>query len=418
MKKFGLLIIFFCTISTLNAQISLTGVGTYTQDFNSLAGTGTSSTLPTGWYLSESGTSANTLYTAGSGSNNTGDTYSFGTTFIDRAFGGLRSGSLIPVIGASFTNNTGSAITQISITYTGEQWRAGVLNRGAADRLDFQLSTDAASLTTGTWTDYDALDFYSPNINTTLGAKDGNSAENRTIISFTITGLNIINGATFWIRWTDFDITSTDDALAIDDFSIDQSALPVELSSFSATTIGSIVKLNWQTETEVNNYGFDILRQAEDEKVWTKIGFVNGYGNSNSPRSYSYEDKNLPGGRQGVTAGKYAYRLKQIDNDGQFEYSKVIEVDFGAPKKFELSQNYPNPFNPVTTIRFNLSEAGNVKITLFNILGQEIKTIVNDFKESGVHTINFDASDLNSGMYIYKLESGSFIQTRKMTLVK
>ncbi|MCK7523523.1 MAG: T9SS type A sorting domain-containing protein [Ignavibacteriales bacterium] len=109
------------------------------------------------------------------------------------------------------------------------------------------------------------------------------------------------------------------------------------------------------------------------------------------------EDKN-------VTAGKYSYRLKQIDNDGQFEYSKTIEVDFGAPKKFELSQNYPNPFNPITTIRFNLPEAGNVKLTLFNILGQEIKTLVNEYKESGVHTINFDANELN--------QRNVYIQTR------
>jgi hypothetical protein len=191
---------------------------------------------------------------------------------------------------------------------------------------------------------------------------------------------------------------------------------PVELTSFSATTIGSTVKLSWATATEVNNYGFEILRQAHTSTTlsvtsWEKIGFVQGAGNSNSPKSYFYEDKN-------VSAGKYSYRLKQIDNDGQFEYSKAIEVDLGAPKKFELSQNYPNPFNPTTTVRFNLPEAGNVKLTLFNILGQELKTLVNEFKESGVHTINFDASELNSGIYIYKLEAGSFVQTRKMTLVK
>ncbi len=194
---------------------------------------------------------------------------------------------------------------------------------------------------------------------------------------------------------------------------ISANILPVELSSFSASIIGNAVKLNWKTATEVNNYGFEVERCAlsAERQAWEKLGFVNGNGNSNSPKSYSYEDKN-------VTAGKYSYRLKQIDNDGQFEYSKAIEVDLGAPKKFELSQNYPNPFNPITTIRFNLPEAGNVKLTLFNILGQEIKTLVNEFKESGVHTINFDASDLNSGMYIYKIEAGTFVQTRKMTLVK
>ncbi len=194
-----------------------------------------------------------------------------------------------------------------------------------------------------------------------------------------------------------------------------QAPLPVELTSFSASVVGNAVKLNWRTETEVNNYGFDVERKVGSLQStvsnYEKVGFVNGNGNSNSPKSYSFEDKN-------VTAGKYSYRLKQIDNDGQFEYSKSIEVDFGAPKKFELSQNYPNPFNPITTISFNLPEAGNVKLTVFNILGQELKTLVNEFKESGVHTINFDASELNSGMYIYKIEAGTFVQTRKMTLVK
>ncbi len=198
-------------------------------------------------------------------------------------------------------------------------------------------------------------------------------------------------------------------------YNSDNAPLPVELTSFSASVVGNAVKLNWRTETEVNNYGFEVERIVGSLQStvgnWEKIGFVNGNGNSNSPKSYSFDDKN-------VTAGKYSYRLKQIDNDGQFEYSKAIEVNFGAPKKFELSQNYPNPFNPITTISFNLPEADNVKLTVFNILGQELKTLVNEFKESGVHTINFDASELNSGMYIYKIEAGTFVQTRKMTLVK
>ncbi len=144
---------------------------------------------------------------------------------------------------------------------------------------------------------------------------------------------------------------------------------------------------------------------------WKTIGFVNGNGNSNSPKSYSYEDKN-------VIAGKYSYRLKQIDNDGQFEYSNSVEVSFMQPTEFRLEQNYPNPFNPATTILFNLSDAGNVKLTLYNLLGQKIRTLVNEYKESGIYTINFDASNLNSGIYIYKIEVGSFTQTRKMTLIK
>ena len=192
-------------------------------------------------------------------------------------------------------------------------------------------------------------------------------------------------------------------------------ALPVELTSFSATTIGSSVKLSWQTATEINNYGFDIERKVGNPQSstsnWETIGFVNGNGNSNSTKNYSFVDNK-------VKTGKYTYRLKQIDNDGQHGYSKNIEVEFGTQKEYELTQNYPNPFNPTTTIGFNLQEAGIVKLTLFNILGQELRTLVNEYKEPGAYNINLDASDLKSGMYLYKLETDSFTQTRKMTLIK
>jgi len=193
--------------------------------------------------------------------------------------------------------------------------------------------------------------------------------------------------------------------------------VPVELTTFSASVIGKNIKLSWNTATEINNYGFEVERSVVKGE-WDKIGFVNGNGNSNSPKDYSFVDNNLPAGRQGVTTGKYSYRLKQIDNDGQFEYSKTIEVDMNGVKKFELTQNYPNPFNPTTTISYILPQAGMVKLTLYNILGQEIRTLVNEVKEAGTHSINFNASDLNSGVYVYKIESGSFTQTKKMTLVK
>jgi hypothetical protein len=223
-KLIAILLFMLFTCVTVFAQVSLTSSGVpYTQDFNSLASTGTSSTVPTGWAFIESGTSARNdgNYTANNGSSNAGDTYSYGaSSSTDRAFGGLLSNTLNYVIGASFTNNIGSTIRSLTISYTGEQWRAGATDRGAADRLDFQYSTDATSLSTGTWMDVDQLDFNSPNINTTLGALDGNAAENRSNISFTITGLNITNGTTFWIRWNDFNISSSDDGLAVDDFSL------------------------------------------------------------------------------------------------------------------------------------------------------------------------------------------------------
>jgi uncharacterized protein len=210
-----------------SGSISLTTLGSaYTQNFDTLANTGTTNsiTVINGWFLEEGNVTAtanNGLYAAGTGSSNTGDTYSFGAAAnSERAFGGLLSGSVTPTIGASFTNNTGSTVTTLDVSYTGEMWRAGVASRGAADRIDFQLSTNATSLTTGTWVDYDSLDFNSPNISTAVGALDGNSATNQAALSFSITGLSIPNGSSFWIRWMDFNISSSDDGLAVDDFSL------------------------------------------------------------------------------------------------------------------------------------------------------------------------------------------------------
>jgi predicted extracellular nuclease len=225
------------SIAYAAGTISLTTAGTaYTQDFNTLANSGTSSTVPNGWDFYELGTNRNITYTAGTGSSLTGDTYSFGSTgSTERAFGGLRSGSLNPTIGANFTNNTGVAITSLAISFTGEQWRAGVSGRNAADALYFQLSTNATSVITGTWTSYTALNYNSTNISTTVGLLDGNAAANRTFVAATITGLNITNGASFWIHWTDSDITGADDALAIDDFSLTPNPIEVAPSVISTT---------------------------------------------------------------------------------------------------------------------------------------------------------------------------------------
>ena len=209
--------------------VSLTTPGSaYTQDFNTLAISGTTNTtLPTGWFLTEQGGGArdNEAYGADSGASNTGDIYSYGSSGSDeRAFGALRSGTLIPFTGASFTNDTGAVITDLTVSYTGEQWRLGTAGR--TDRIDFQISFDATSLTTGTYTDVDALDFSSPTTSGTVGALDGNAAANRTTLSATITGVNIAPGATFFIRWLDLDAAGADDGLAVDDFSITPSNTP------------------------------------------------------------------------------------------------------------------------------------------------------------------------------------------------
>ncbi len=182
--------------------------------------------MPNGWGFAESGTNANTTYTAGTGSSTAGDTYSFGATGnTERAFGGLQSGTLIPTVGGCFINNTGQTITSLDISYTGEQWRLGATGRN--DRLDFQYSTNATSLTTGTYTDFDALDFVAPISMGATGALDGNAAANRVNVPATISGLNIANGATLFIRWNSFDATGADDGLAVDDFSLTPRGTPV-----------------------------------------------------------------------------------------------------------------------------------------------------------------------------------------------
>lgn len=205
----------------LDDPFSIAAVNTaYNENFDGLAQTGNSSTTPTAWTRAEGGSAANTIYTANNGGSTTGDTYSYGATgSSDRAMGGLRTGTLAPTIGAYFRNDTAATLNSLQIAYTGEEWRLGTAGRAIPDRLDFQYSTNATSLTTGTWTDVDALDFSTP-VNTTVGSKDGNNAANRTAISNTINGLSIAPGATFWIRWNDFDATGADDGLAVDDFSI------------------------------------------------------------------------------------------------------------------------------------------------------------------------------------------------------
>jgi hypothetical protein len=185
--------------------------------------------------------------------------------------------------------------------------------------------------------------------------------------------------------------------------------LPVELTFFTASLSGSCVILNWQTETEVSNYGFDIERKVN--KDWEKIGFVSGYGNSNSPKEYSFVD-DKPYGRS-----KFQYRLKQIDTDGQFEYSDIVEAEI-TPDKFTLFQNYPNPFNPTTKIKYQLPIECKVVIKLYDLLGAEVMLVVNEVKASGFYEEEISAESLASGTYIYRIVAGDFVESKKMTLIK
>jgi hypothetical protein len=187
--------------------------------------------------------------------------------------------------------------------------------------------------------------------------------------------------------------------------------LPVELALFDAIVLEDRIILKWSTETEVSNYGFDIERLVENSG-WVKLGFVEGHGNSNSPKEYSFADYDI------TRAGRYKYRLKQIDNDGKFEYSYVITVYVGAPAAFYLSQNYPNPFNPSTQIDYSVPQASKVSLKVFDILGREVASLVDEYKEIGTYTVTFDASNLPGGIYFYTISAGNFVESKKMSLVK
>ena len=191
---------------------------------------------------------------------------------------------------------------------------------------------------------------------------------------------------------------------------IDWGALPVELSSFSSYITTVDVTLNWTTTTEVNNFAFEIERSAGSD--WKTISTVAGHGTTNLPQGYSYSDR-------GLNTGTYNYRLKQIDFNGNFEYHNLSnKVVIGTPTTFKLQQNYPNPFNPETKISYTIPFNGLVTLKIFDIAGKEIMTLVNEQKTAGYYTVNFNAAILPSGIYFYRIQSGDFMETKKMALTK
>jgi hypothetical protein len=199
------------------------------------------------------------------------------------------------------------------------------------------------------------------------------------------------------------------------------SPLPVELASFTYGVSGRNVNLKWITSMEQNNAGFEIYRinESADKGVqsnWSKIGFVNGRGNYNGMTEYNFSDNNL-------NSGKYNYKLKQIDYNGNFEFFEMNgTVSIGTPGKINLAQNYPNPFNPVTNIGFEIPQDARVSLRIYDIAGREIATLVDELKTAGYHTVKFDASNFASGMYFYKIrvdaKGGITEYTRKMSVVK
>jgi hypothetical protein len=219
-------------------------------------------------------------------------------------------------------------------------------------------------------------------------------------------------GGCFWWYYKQDCVPYTKTLWSVLNNAINNIPMPVVLASFTSSFNNRDAKLNWSTSAELNNSGFDVERSS-DEVRWTKIDFVKGSGTSHIPVYYSFVDKNL-------ATGKYRYRLKQYDYNGNFEYYNLSnDVEIGAPSRYDLTQNYPNPFNPQTRIDFTIPVDSKVSLIIYDVSGRETaKLINNEIRKADYYTVNFNASALSSGIYFYKIIADNFVQTKKMMVVK
>lgn len=187
--------------------------------------------------------------------------------------------------------------------------------------------------------------------------------------------------------------------------------VPVELTSFKVELADNLVLVVWETATEVNNLGFNIERRMEKGN-WAKIAFIKGKGTSSSPQVYIYNDE------EHLESGIYYYRIKQIDFNGTYRYYNKAQIEIKNSNSFELLQNYPNPFNPVTSIRYVVPEKSFIQIKIFNVLGNEVATLVNEEKSGGFYETTFDGSQLSSGIYYLQMKANEFQSIKKMILIR
>ena len=189
--------------------------------------------------------------------------------------------------------------------------------------------------------------------------------------------------------------------------------IPVELTGFSAFAFNNGVKLEWKTASELNNNGFEIERSINTRADFITVGFVEGKGTTTEISNYSYIDNLELTGLQSIH-----YRLKQVDYNGAFSYSSIVNVDVNIPDGFVLNQNYPNPFNPSTQISYSIAGDAFVSLKVYDFLGEEVNVLVSEYKPAGVYKVEFDASNLPSGTYFYTLKAGEFLSSKKMMLIK
>jgi len=288
---------------------------------------------------------------------------------------------LSPVI-----NGAGNLSLAMIFTYSIDWW-SNTMTVGVA------VTSDGGNSYTSIW-EFGATTSYPP-VTDTINFTGVDNMQ----IAFYYTGDS--NDADFWY---------------IDDlYLIDLNPVPVELVSFTANVNNNDVDLNWSTATELNNEGFELQRRDENNE-YKNITFIEGHGTTTERQDYYFADQNL-------NEGTYYYRLKQTDYNGSFEYSYEIMATISNPMSFELVQNFPNPFNPSTKIRFEIpGQARNdntlVTLKVYDVLVNEVATLVNEEKPAGSYEVEFNAAGLPSGIYFYKLQAGSFSETKKMLLMK
>ena len=244
------------------------------------------------------------------------------------------------------------------------------LNGLAESTLEFFRSTDGGS----TW------------------SEEGQSSRDTNANTVTLSGINAFS------RWT---LGSKD------------SPLPVELARFDATADSESIQLTWTTASEIKNAGFEVERRRGENAQWSQVGFVDGRGTTSEPKTYSLTDADVP-----YEADSLHYRLRQIDTDGSATLSKTVEVALAAPERLSLHGNYPNPFRAQTTIRYALPQRKHVTVAVYDLLGREVATLVDEQQEAGRHQLRFDAAQLSSGAYFVRLTSEGTTRTQKMTVVR
>ncbi len=290
-------------------------------------------------------------------------------------------------------------------------FRTGILGSLVTDYNDFFASDTAGNVgywnstarkSLANWKDSSAMDSHSLSVNPGfVSSSDLHLALNTSPVIGQGTAISTIT------KDIDGELRDTPPEMGADEKA---GVVPVEITTFAAKVIDNKVSLSWSTATETNNSRFDIERKTANSD-WVQIGNVPGNGTTAKVHNYSFVDSK-------INFDKASYRIKQIDFDGSYSYSKEVEINVSAPIKFELSQNYPNPFNPVTTISYSLPVSSHVRLEVYSITGQRVKLLVDETQTAGVYNRRFDGSSLASGIYIYRITAGEFVVSKKMQLIK